>query len=43
VPLGAITYETRLAYSGRVCITASKDFMIACELSEATGNLLWFR
>src|SRR5471030_1162516 len=31
----------RLAYSGRVCITASKDFMTACPWSEATGNLLW--
>src|SRR3954463_9813108 len=36
-----MTYEMRFAYSGRVCITASNDFITDCEPSEATGNLLW--
>src|SRR5437763_5380775 len=36
-----MTKEMRLAYSGRVCITASKDFITDWFRSDATGNLFW--
>jgi hypothetical protein len=41
LPSGAITYDSRLAKSGRVCISASKPWITVLASSDATGKRLW--